>query len=154
MKTSRALGVVICTAVAGCGGPAPPPFRPVADLKQLMTGVVEPAAETYWDAVGSIIDEQGVTEIAPATAEEWEAVTHSAYQVTESGNLMMMSPRARDGGDWMTFSRALVDVGQRAIRAAEARDKQAVFDVGGEIYDACTNCHAKYAVELQRPNTQ
>jgi hypothetical protein len=48
----------------------------------------------------------------------------------------------------------MIDVGQRAIRAAETRDRTAVFDVGAEVYDACTNCHAKYAVELVRPNAQ
>jgi hypothetical protein len=139
----------------GCSSaPPPPPFQPVADLKQLMASVVEPAAEVYWDAVGTIIDENGVTEIQPTTTEEWEAVRNSAYVVAESGNLMMMSTRAKDGGDWMQMSRALITVGQKAIRAAEARDKAAVFDVGAEVYDACTACHAKYAVETLRPNAR
>ena len=76
---------------------------------------------------------------------------NAAYVVAESGNLLMMSSRAKDGGEWMTMSQALIEVGQRAIRAAEARNKTAVFDVGAEVYDACTNCHAKYALEIQRP---
>ncbi len=80
------------------------------------------------------------------TTEEWDAVRNAAYVVAESGNLLMMSSRAKDGGDWMTMSQALIDVGQRAIRAAESHDKTAVFDVGAEVYDACTNCHAKYAL--------
>jgi hypothetical protein len=29
-----------------------------------------------------------------------------------------------------------------------------VFDVGAELYDACTACHSKYAVDLLRPNAQ
>jgi hypothetical protein len=137
-----------------CSAPPPPPFQPVADMKQLMASVLEPAAEVYWDAVGTIIDENGVTEIQPKTIEEWDAVRNSAYVVAESGNLLMMSSRAKDGGDWMQMSRALINVGQKAIRAAEARDKAAVFDVGAEVYDACTACHAKYAVETLRPNAQ
>ena len=40
----------------------------------------------------------------------------------------------------------------KAARAAEARDRKAVFDAGAEVYDACTQCHAKYAVELQQRN--
>ena len=147
-----AAGVLL---LAACGGsPTPPPFRPVADVKQLMASVVEPAAEVYWDAVGTIYDEHGVTEIAPGTLEEWEAVRNAAFVVTESGNLLMMSSRARDGGDWMTMSQAMIDVGIRAIGAADARSTTAVFDVGAELYDTCTNCHAKYAVEIQRPNYQ
>ncbi len=141
--------------VAGCNSaPPPPPFRPVADVKQLMASVVEPSAEVYWDAVGTIYDEKGATEIEPQTIEEWDTVRNAAYVVAESGNLLMMSSRAKDGGDWMTMSQAMIDVGQRAIRAAEARNKTAVFDVGGELYETCTNCHAKYALEIQRPNYQ
>jgi hypothetical protein len=131
--------------------PASSPFRPVADVRLLMTTVVEPAAEVYWDAVGTIIDRNGTVEREPRNDEEWEAVRNSAYVVAESGNLMMMAGRSRDEGDWIRFSQALVEVGRKAIRAAEARDKAAVFDVGAEVYDACTACHAKYGVQTLRP---
>ena len=140
---------------AGCTRPppaAPPPLRPVADVKQLMTSIIEPAAEEYWDAVGTIEDAKGVVHVAPATDEEWAAVVNSAYVVTEGGNLLMMTGRAKDSGDWMTLSQALIDVGQRAIKAAESKNPQAVFDVGAEVYDACVACHAKYALAQMRPN--
>jgi hypothetical protein len=145
--------LVAVAAVSGCSsGPPPPPFKPVADLKQLMAHVVEPAADEYWDAVGWIDDAQGTVEIQPETQEEWDAVRNHAYAITESGNLMMLPTRAKDSDEWMRMAIALVDAGQRAIRAAEQKNTQAVFDTGAEIYEACTNCHAKYAVDLQRPN--
>ena len=134
--------------------PPPTPYHPVADVKQLMATVVEPAAEVYWDAVGTIIDATGTMEIEPQSVEEWDAVRNAAYVVAESGNLLMMPSRAKDAGDWMTMSQRMIEVGQRAIKAAEARNKTAVFDVGAEVYETCTNCHAKYAVELQRPNAR
>lgn len=151
------LWLVLLGALLGCGcnraaPPAPPPFRPVADVKQLMASVIEPAAEVYWDAVGSVVDANGTVEIEPKTDEEWGAVRNSAYVIAESGNLLMMSSRAKDQADWITLSQALVDVGQRAIRAAEAKDKTAVFDVGAEVYDTCVACHAKYALPTMRPN--
>ena len=137
----------------GCNtAPPAPPFKAVADNKQLMTNVLEPSADLYWDAVGIIIDEKGEHPIAPQTMEEWDAVRNAAYVVAESGNLLMMSPRALDNGDWMKFSQALVDTGTKAARAAEARNKDGVFDAGAEVYDACTQCHAKYALELQKRN--
>jgi hypothetical protein len=146
---------VSLVALTSCSSaPPPPPFKPVADLKQLMASVVEPAADEYWDAVGWIEDSGGSHEIAPTTAEEWDAVRNHAYTLAESGNLMMIGNRAKDGGEWMQLSVALVEAGQTAIRAAESRDKMAVFDAGAEVYDACTNCHAKYAVELKRPNAK
>ena len=43
---------------------------------------------------------------------------------------------------------------EQAIRAAEAHNEQGVFDVGAEVYEVCTSCHAKYAAELTPPNTR
>ena len=95
-----------------------------------------PAADHYWDAVGTIEDAEVVVHVAPATEEEWAAVVNSAYVVTEGGDLLMMTGRAKDSGDWMKLSQVLIDVGQRAIKAAESKNTQAVFDAGAEDYDA------------------
>jgi hypothetical protein len=156
--TSRRNTPTIATlalAVLGtaCAQPADDASRylPVGDVQQLMQSVVEPAAEVYWDAVGVIVDEQGEHQMAPSTDEEWLAVRNAAYMVAESGNLMMMPGYALDDGAWMTMSRALVEVGQRAIEAADARSLDAVFDMGAEVYYVCTNCHATYAAETLRP---
>ena len=117
-----------------------------------MASIVEPAADLYWDAVGTIIDEKGIQEIAPKTVEEWDAVRNAAYVVAESGNLLLMPTRAKDGGEWVQLAQAMTDAAQKAIRAAEARNKTAVFDTGAELYDTCTNCHVKYSPEILRPN--
>jgi hypothetical protein len=143
--------LLLVLASAACSGPTPPPLRPVADVKQLMKSVLEPAADEYWDGVGTIIDPGGTWDIKPETAEEWEALVNHAYVIAESGNLLMMSGRPKDGGDWMTMSRALVDVGEKAVRAAASHNPQAVFDVGAEVYDVCTNCHSKYVVDAAPP---
>ena len=134
---------------AACSSTAPPPFQPAVDVKTLMAAVVDPTADIYWGAVGTVIDEKGITEITPTTTEEWDAARNAAIVVAETGNLLMMSSRAKDGGEWMKLSRSLVDVGQKAIRAAESHNRTAVFDTGAEMYDVCTSCHVKYALEIQ-----
>ena len=155
MKLKRYPWLVLPILLAGCGsGTDEPPFTLVADLPDLMNTVVDPAADVYWDAVGWIIDASGTIEIRPESPEEWEAVRNAAYQVAESGNLMMMRDRAVDEPEWTVFSQAMISVGRRAIEAAEARDEQGVFDVGAEIYAVCTGCHATYAVETLRPGTR
>ncbi len=155
MKTKRYPWLVLPILLFGCAPDAgEPPFTLVEDLPDLMSTVVDPAADVYWDAVGWIIDASGTTEIRPESPEEWEAVRNAAYQVAESGNLMMMEGRAVDEPEWIGFSQALIGVGRRAIEAAEARDEQGVFDVGAEIYAVCTGCHATYAVETLRPGTR
>jgi len=141
--------------LGGCsdGAPGDDDMVPVADVSTLMFTVIEPAAETYWDAVGWIIDAEGETYIRPRSAEEWEIVRNAAFQITESGNLLKVKGRGgADDGAWMAYSAALTDIGLRAIEAAEAEDPQAVFDVGAEVYFVCTSCHAAYSPEILRPN--
>lgn len=145
--------VLTCALLAGCADtPEPPPFAAVADSRQLMLSVIEPAAEVYWDAVGTIMDLEGTYEIEPRTAEEWEAVVNAAYVIAESGNLLLMEERAQGRPHWTAMSRAMIDMGRLAIEAAERRDPQAVFEVGGDVYLVCTGCHAVYATETLRPN--
>lgn len=117
-----------------------------------MTIMLEPAAETYWDAVGTIIDSTGTQEIAPRTAEEWAEVWRAALVVAESGNLLMLEGRARDRDQWTRLAQAMVDAGSRAASAALTRDPAKVFDAGGELYETCTACHAAYARETLRPS--
>jgi hypothetical protein len=154
MRAALLVAIAALTASACNSAPPPPPYRPVADVKLLMAHIMEPAAEVYWDAVGIIVDENGEHQIEPITTEDWDAVRNAAYVVAESGNLLMMPSRAKDGGEWMAASQLMIEAAQRAIRAAEAHDKDAVFDVGAELYDACTNCHAKYSPEIVRPNAR
>ena len=145
--------LVICALLAGCAdAPEPPPFAAVADSRQLMLSVIEPAAEVYWDAVGTVMDLEGTYEIEPRTAEEWETVVNAAYVIAESGNLLLMEERAQGRPHWTAMSRSMIDMGRRAIEAAERRDPRAVFEVGGDVYLVCTGCHAVYATETLRPN--
>ena len=155
MRRVLGCGLVTLVATLGCeAAPKPPPFSPSADVRQLMAAILEPAADVYWDAVGTIEDSAGVTALYPRTAEQWTAVRNSAYVVAEAGNLLMMPPRARDQGEWMRLSLAMIETGKRAIKAAEARDTAAVFNVGAELYDTCTACHSRYAIEQLRPNAK
>jgi hypothetical protein len=148
---SAALVFLLCLACAP-GRDDSTRTETVADVKQVMTAILEPAAEVYWDASGTIIDTTGVHELAPANDEEWAAVWRAALMIAESGNLLMLEGRARDKDRWMTLSRAMVSVGKEAAAAALARDPAAVLEVGGRVYEACTACHAAYALETLRPS--
>ena len=139
-----ALTVTIAIASSGCGGPAPPPYKPVVDVKQLMQGIVDPASDVVWESVATIFTKDGVEERRPRTKAQWENVRNHAMMLAEAGNLLMMPPRAKDGGQWMQRAQELVDTATVALRAAEAQNVDQLLQIGGVIDEACENCHKKY----------
>lgn len=64
----------------------------------------------------------------------------------------MLVPRAKDGGEWMRRAQEMIDSGERAIKAAEAKNPEQLFTVGGDIYDACSNCHRQYMDAIVNAN--
>ena len=136
---------------ASCGGPQPPPYKPVADVKQLMAAV-DANADVIWLATGTIISKEGVLERRPKNQEEWDAVRNAAIMLTESGNLLMMPPRAKDGDVWMKRSQAMIDTGLAAWKAAEAKNVDQLFTVGGDVYEACSQCHREYMDAIKNAN--
>jgi hypothetical protein len=153
MEIRRAFTPVAVALLCACAAEQDPSasLLPVGNLQELMAHVVDPAADVYWGAVGVIVDKDGVHEMYPTTDEEWEAVSSAAFTIAESGNLMMLEGRAIDQGAYVTMAQQLVEVGLRALEAADARNLDAVFDMGAEVYYVCTNCHAAYAIEALRP---
>lgn len=134
----------------GCDAPAPQaapatPYKTVADMKQLMSWVIDPAAQVVWKSVGAVVDDE-VHEFAPATDEEWARVHTAAATLAESGNLLMMEGRAKNRADWMMKARRLIDMANEARKAAAAKDAAALFSAGGRVYEACSDCHAQYMV--------
>ncbi len=139
--------VVAAVALGSCTAEETgPPFREVAGTRLLMASVMEPAADHLWASVGWIITPEGEEHIRPQTDEEWTLVRNSAVTVAESGNLLMMDRRKMDDEDWVAWSRDLIDAGDAAMQAADARDVQGVFDTGEQVYFACAGCHAQYWV--------
>ncbi len=137
---------------SACGGPAPPPFKPVVDTKLLMQSVVDPNADIIWEAVKTIDSSDGTEQIRPKTDADWAAVRNAAVTVAESGNLLMMVPRAKDGGEWMQRAQEMISAGEEAMRAAEAKNAEKLFTVGGDIYDSCSNCHRQYLDAIVNAN--
>ena len=127
-----------------------PPFQTTANMKDLMLNVLDPAADGIWDSVGFIMTPEGTFEKQPTTDDEWAGVRAYAIQLAESGNLLMLPSRSSGSEEWIKEARALIDNSNRAIKAIEAKDKAALFTIGGDIYDVCTNCHKQFALQLTR----
>ena len=150
MNKLRRYAALAVLSVSACGGGnEPPPFKPIVDTALLMEAFIDPAADVIWGSVGTIVTAAGEEHIRPKSDEEWMEVRNAAVAVTEAGNLLMMAPRAKDA-EWMRISQAMIDTGAAALKAAEAKDPDGVFDTGAEIYAVCTNCHAKYDPTITR----
>lgn len=117
-------------------------------MKDLMLNVLDPAADTIWESVGTIMTVEGTFERAPSTDDEWAGVRAGAIQLAESGNLLLLPSRSGGSEAWIAEARALIEASNRALKAIEAKDKDTLFTVGGDIYDVCTSCHSQFALQL------
>jgi hypothetical protein len=124
--------------------PALPPFDTSVSVKDLMANVVDPTADGVWESVGTIYTREGAFEKAPANDDEWNAVKAKAITLVEIGNLLMLPARSGGNDEWVKLAQALIAQSQRAIKAAEAHDKDGVFNTGADIYEACVNCHKRF----------
>jgi len=114
-----------------------------------MEWVLDPAADVVWDSVKTIYTQAGAKEFKPETDEQWNAVRDAAATLTEAGSMLMAEGRAKGGGEWAAAVQRLVAAADKTLKAAEAKNVNAVFETGGEIYVACRSCHLKFAPHLQ-----
>ena len=122
----------------------PPPAVAVATVRQVMNGIVKPAAREVYASVGTIITAAGVEERLPRTDEEWTAVGDSAAALVEAANLLMMDGRAIDKADWTKMSKAMADASIVALKAIEAKNPEALLASGEGINTSCDTCHQRY----------
>ena len=121
---------------------APSSFQPVGNMTQLMVDVIYPTSDAIFYIERNI----------PQNDHDWGVLRMNALTLAESGNLLMMVPRAKDGDVWMKRSQELIDTGMAAWRAAEAKNVNQLFTVGGDIDDACSHCHQEYMDEIKNAN--
>jgi len=121
-----------------------PVAAPVGNVKQIMKGIVGPAAAVVFESVSTTLTEAGREDKLPRTDAEWEAVGNSAIALAEAGNLLMMEGRAVDKGEWIKMSKAMIDAAKVALKATEAKSADDVLASGDAINVSCDNCHRRY----------
>jgi mono/diheme cytochrome c family protein len=137
-----------CQQAAEPPAPDAPPFDLGFDMKTLMTHVIEAAAETAWDSAGQIVTAEGEQDLAPVDDEGWYHVEAAGATLVEAGNLLLLPGRDPGKEDWQAFAKSLSLMGHRVKDAARARDRDALFQAGADLYSACVACHQAYALNL------
>jgi cytochrome c556 len=157
LAMSRLAWAALALALTACGGqtaeePAAEAARPAEyklqlPMKELMAHVIDPAADGIWLRQGWTVTDAGEVDLFPKTDEEWLAAENSAYTLAETANLLLLPGRPQDEDPaWQEFSHRLYDASLKAQAAAEAKDPDAFFDAGGEIFVVCRDCHEKYII--------
>jgi hypothetical protein len=146
-------------------------LRPVASVLDLMLGVIDANADIMWESVATISGPKGVEERQPRTDKEWAAVRTNALLVIEGANMLMVEGRkvARPGQQleepggatdytpaqaqteiekdrpaFVAFAHALQDAAGHALTAIDKRDANALLEAGGDLDEACENCHKRF----------
>jgi hypothetical protein len=99
-----------------------------------MRALIAPASDALFDAPEMPTDR------------EWAHLEDQALLLAESGNLLMIGPRAADT-TWVSQSRALVDQGAMAYEAIQAKDVDRLLKTTDEILATCKACHQRYAIK-------
>jgi hypothetical protein len=138
--------IIAGARTAAAAEPASPTVEltPVANIRQLMNGIVAPTSAVIYRSVGTVITAKGVENTAPCNDAEWAHVANNAAALAEAGNLLMLGGRMVDQDDWVQFSRDLINAASTALKAADAKSTDGILEAGTEINDTCDNCHAKY----------
>ena len=171
LKFVESVGILLFLMVTACSKTSPPVhvLTPAATIKDIMDSVVDPSAEFLFESVAEIADEQGVREKAPQTDEEWKEVRLRAIALVEAPNLLVMTGRAvarpgeksqnpqvelqpeqiqalldADRRGFIDRAKVLQDAAVLALKAADARNKDALFSACEQLDKACENCHTHY----------
>jgi hypothetical protein len=161
-KLAGGLSLLLWTGVA-CGARGP------ATIKDIMHSMVNPSGEFLFKSVQEIADEHGIREKAPKTDAEWEDVRDHLLVLLEAPSLltaegrMAAHPKDRsknpqvenepeevqklldaDRPGFLRRARRLHDAAAVAMKAVDAKDKDALFHALDGIDKACESCHLHY----------
>ena len=161
-------GIVLLMLVAGQAGAAAPAPQTV---QAIMDTVVDPSADSLWEAAGTVVSAKGAKAHRPHTAKQWAEARKLALQVVDGAKLLQIRRPVGGDGHWRLadastpgirsaaqieadiardprrFYAAAARLQRTAQDAADAlgrRDLDAFLDAGARIDAACEACHAAY----------
>ena len=159
MKTTRLLSAAALVTGLLLAQAPQRPSAPAADLNQLMRGLFFPHSNVVFET-----QRQDPAKIKrhpePSSASDpltgifggWDAVENSALTLIEGADLLMTPGRVCSNGrpvplsqpDWPTLVENLRAAGRVALKAAQSRSIDNMFEASDVLNVACANCHNKY----------
>jgi len=185
--TTRAGLILLSGTIAACSSskPTPPPaqttdtpraalwgdVKPVVSVKELMKYMIDPVADHIFNAVGTHVTKDGMVDVEPKTAEDWDRIRIGAVSLAEAADLLKIrrpftppgdqnnstGPNAvelspaqitakveRDPVEWNARIQAMRNVALEALDVAKRKDVAELWDVGENLDKACEACHRSY----------
>jgi hypothetical protein len=134
-------------------------YRTHGNLNQVMRGILFPSSNVVFAAQSEDFlkiqqdkDPSLATDPLKSVYNSWTAVEDSGYALAEAANLLMIPGRVCSNGkpapvgnaDWAKFVAGLRDAGMEAVKAAKAKNQDAMLDVSDKMTSACAACHDVY----------
>lgn len=154
---------------ASTATPPAPPYYTGITIREIMATLVDPHADTIWNSVRIVSDENGITEYIPETDEDWLTLRMSAISIIEGANALMIPGRqvappgaegefpdyeftpeevaellAADRQSWTGFAGGLQEAARELLNAIDERDTEKLSEWGAYLDEACENCHSVY----------
>ena len=144
---------------AAPAAPAAARYRVHGNLNQLMRGILFPSSNVLFAAQNEDFakiqqdkDPSLATDPLRGVYNGWTAVENAGLALSESANLLMIPGRVCSNGkpapvgnaDWAKFVAGLRDAGMEAVKAAKAKNQDAMLDVSDKMTSACSACHDVY----------
>lgn len=126
----------------------PVAFGATLNNQELMAHVIDYNAFEIWHRQGWIYNADGVEELFPVDDEGWFAAESASATLAELANVLLLPERIPQDApdDWIRYAHELNRTARVAMDTAEAQDKEAFFDAGGEIYVVCRSCHEQFVI--------
>jgi hypothetical protein len=156
-------------APAAESGSEAPGLEPIAPIEEVMRYMIDPAADSIWEAVVVDVTTAGTTSREPVTDEEWLRLRAHAVIIAEATNLLLMEGRpvaapgsrsdwpgvdlepeqieallATNPGAWSAFVGGLRESARVVLDAIDRKDVDALLVAGDGLDLACENCHIVY----------
>jgi cytochrome c556 len=178
------IGSLLCGATLALAGAAQnaksATAKPLpASVQQTMDLLIDPAADSLWESVGTEVTAHGTREKQPRTAVQWQKVEGHA-QALVSGAKRLQTPglpvganghskladadtpgtrtavqiRADIDANPAKFRAAAIrleEAANHALAASRAHNAAGVLAAGAELDAACEACHAAYWYPRTRP---
>ena len=134
-----------------------------------MRYMIDPSADAVWDAVVTVVTDEGVVTTVPETSEDWIVLRRHAVTLIEATDLLLMEGRrvaaegsrselpgvdlepeqieallSEDRESWTRFVGVLHESGVGVLNAIDSQDVDALLAAGDVLDAACELCHVRY----------